>query len=177
MDRYTLLLSVSPRQAHPFGNSVFLPTTIGETLGFVLEPMGITWAHAPRFDLLSRDGEFTAIRQPLQKSVIFDLCKPGKAAARHLIASWHQLLREGYQYAGVNVPLAAPGLGHLYDLMAAHGFFMGGFIPYGNSDQLGIRFQALAPSRVAFEKIKVTSETGRRLLACVEADFSRNCLI
>lgn len=177
MDRYSLLLSLSPREKHPFGNSISLPPNLGEQFSSTLQALGITWHPSPRFDYLSRDGEFTAIRQPSQKAIIFDLYKPGRAALQKIVQVWQQALREGYQYAGVNVPIAAPGLAYVYDFLSTKGFFMGGLIPYRNSNELGFRFQALGPTRVAFDQIKVHTDTSRKLLQTVREDFIRNSII
>lgn len=177
MDRYSLLLSVVPKEQNAFGEEILLPSSIGGSLGFLLKPLNVTWVPAPRFYPLPEGGEFKQDLQPTQKSVIFDLHQPGKAAVKRIVETWQHLMRDGYQYAGVNVPTSAPGLGHLYDSLAAHGFFMGGFIPYRYSRELGFRFQALAPTKVAFENIKVCTENAKRLLAVVRADYERNRLL
>ncbi|MBL7544888.1 MAG: hypothetical protein JNL11_13810 [Bdellovibrionaceae bacterium] len=177
MDRYSLLLSLSPRQAHPFGQMISLPTHIGENFSTVLQSLGLTWQPSPRFDHLGRDGEFLAHRQPSQKAIIFDLYKPGRAALQRMVNVWQQLVREGYQYAGVNVPISAPGLAYVYDFLSTKGFFIGGLIPYRNSHELGFRFQALGPTRVGFDQIKVYTHTSQQLLRAVKDDFLRNTLI
>jgi hypothetical protein len=94
-----------------------------------------------------------------------------------MVQVWQQLVREGYQYAGVNVPVSAPGLAYVYDFLSTKGFFIGGLIPYHNSNELGFRFQALGPTRVGFDQIKVYTDTSRKLLRSIKEDFIRNSII
>lgn len=177
MDRYTILFSILPRLEHPFGKEVVLPHGIGEPLEFLLEPLGLSWVPASRFWGLPPEGSYTMSCQPTQSSVVFDLFSPGVKALEGILKDFGQLLRDGYQYAAVELPLEEPGLGQVYDILSSRGFFVGGFVPYHLTDKLGFRFQAIGPTKVAFEKIQVSTESGRRLLEVVKKDYKRNCLI
>lgn len=177
MDRYSLLYSVLPRVEHPFGAEIELPMNLGELLGFLLKPLNLHWYPASRFQLLAAGGEYRVTLQPAQSAVIFDLVQPGRDAVDRLISEWHQLLRNGYQYAGVDVLVETPGLGNLYDILAEAGFFVAGFMPYHHSDKLGIRFQAIGPTKVAFDDIKVHTETAKKLLAIIRQNYERNGLL
>lgn len=177
MDRYSILVGVIPQTAHPFGKDIVLPENIGGPFGFLLKPLGLSWSPAPRFQTLPAQGNYAASYQPAQSAVVFDLAKPGLDAVERLLEEWRQLLREGFQYAAVEVPLSAPGVGNLYDLLSSNGFFAAGFIPYHYSDRLGFRFQSLGPTEVAFDKIKAATEPGRRLLKLVREDHEASRLI
>lgn len=177
MDRYTILLSVLPMVEHPFGRKVLLPSSLGEPLGFLLPPLQVDWVPAPRFDPLLPAGSYKAQYQSAQGSVIFDLADPGMQAVREILKEWQELLRNGYQYAGVEVPLEASGIGVLYDMLAEAGFFVSGFVPYRLSERLGFRFQAIGPTKVAFDKIRVHSEAARRLLDIIRNDYETNRLM
>ena len=176
-DRYSLLLSVIPQVKHPFGKSVALPINLGETLGFLLTPLNISWVPAPRFQMLPPDGECQTHLQPAQGAVIFDLIRPGRKALEKILQEWHQLLRNGYQYAAVDICLASPGIGQLYDVLAANGFFVAGFIPYHHSDKLGIRFQSIGPTKLDFNEVIVFSPTAKRLLEIIRNNYERNGLL
>lgn len=176
MDRYTLLYSVISKVKHPFGKTVFLPGNLGEMLGFLLKPLNLSWTPAPRFQLLKLHGEYQTHLQPLQNAVIFDLFSPGRDAVDRILSDWRQYLREGYQYCAVEVPLEAPGVGNLYDILSEHGFFVSGFIPYHHSDKLGFRFQSIGHTKVAFDDIKVCTESAKRLLQIVRTNYERNAL-
>lgn len=177
MKRYSLLVGIGPQVPHPFGKSVILPANIGEVCGFLLEPLGVQWVPASRFSSLAHEGEFQIQFYEEQRAVVFDLVKPGREALLHLIERWKILLREGYQYFGVDVPLNHSGLGTVYDILAPHGFFFAGFVPYHFSDQLGFRFQFLSPTKVDFEGIKVFSKTGKKLLKVVKENYERNTIL
>lgn len=177
MDRYSILLAIKPQEPHPFGNEVVLPVNTGELAEVVLKPLGLSWVPAPRFHPLSSEGDFTVSYKEMQKSVIFDLVKPGRQAVRRILDDWRALLRSGYQYAGVDVSLAYPGIGQIYDTLSKSGFFIAGFIPYHFSDQMGVRFQSIAPTQVAFDKIKVHSPIAKLLLEVVRRDYERNRLL
>lgn len=177
MDRYSLLYGVIPRVQHPFGREVLLPNNLGELLGFLLKPLNLSWSPAPRFQLLQAQGAYQTQIQPTQSAVIFDLFDPGRVAVENILKEWQEFLRSGYQYAGIEVPLEAPGLGHLYDILCEHGFFIAGFVPYHFSNRLGIRFQSIGHTKVAFDKIKVSTDHGRRLLEIVKGNYERNQLL
>jgi hypothetical protein len=177
MLRYSLLVSVIPRVPHPFGESIVLPESIGERFGFLLEPLGMAWSPAPRFQTLPAAGSFKTSTQRAQTAALFDLTEPGQEAAEDIVEEWRELLRDGFEYAAVEVPLEAPGLGPLYDILSSSGFFASGFVPYHGGGRLGFRFQALGPTKVAFDEIKVATDHGKKLLAAVRKDYEANCLI
>ena len=177
MLRYSLLVSVIPRVPRPFGEDVVLPESIGERFGFLLKPFGLAWSPAPRFQTLPAAGRFKTSTQRAQSSALFDLSEPGQEAAEDIVEEWRELLRDGFEYAAVEVPLDAPGLGPLYDILSSNGFFASGFVPYQGAARLGFRFQALGPTKVAFEDIKVATEHGKKLLAAVRKDYEANCLL
>lgn len=177
MDRYSLLVSMIPRVPHPFGREIALPERIGESFGFLLEGLGLSWTPSARFQGLAPGGRHTTRHLAAQQAVHFDLEEPGAGAAEQLLDEWRGLVRSGAQYASVDVPLDRPGAGALYELLSAGGFFAAGFVPYRFSQRLGFRFQAVGPSQVAFDKIKIASEPGRRLLDIVRSDYEASCLI
>jgi hypothetical protein len=177
MLRYSLLVSVIPRVPHPFGESTILPENIGERFGFLLKPLGLSWSPAPRFETLPAGGRFKTSTQRAQSAAVFDLHEPGQEAAEDIVEEWRELLRDGFEYAAVEAPLDAPGLGTLYDLLSGNGFFASGFVPYHCSARLGFRFQALGPTKVAFDQIKIASEQGKKLLAAVRSEYEANCLL
>jgi hypothetical protein len=176
MDRYSLLFSIIPRVSHPFGREVSLPPGIGEPLSFLLPPLGLTWVPAPRFATLPAGGEYRTHLSPQQRAVRFDMGAPGRAAAGALLADWQRLLRDGYEYAAVDVPVASPGLGNLQDILSGAGFFVAGFLPYHHSDRLAFRFQALGPTRVALDQLKLATPAARRLLDVIRRDCERRGL-
>ena len=177
MLRYSLLVSVIPRTAHPFGEDIVLPENIGERFGFLLKPVGLAWSPAPRFQTLPAQGSFKTSTQRAQSAALFDLAEPGQEAAEDIVEEWRELMRDGFAYAAVEVPLDAPGLGPLCDLLSSNGFFASGFVPYQCSQRLGFRFQALGPTKVAFDEIKIATEHGKKLLAAVRKDYEANCLL
>lgn len=177
MDRYSLLVSIIPRVERPFGRELLLPERIGENFGFLLGPLGSSWSPAPRFQALGPGGRYSTRCHSAQQAAHFDLEEPGLGAAQDIVEEWRGLLRNGFQYAAVDAPLDRPGSGALYEMLSASGFFAAGFVPYRFTDRLGFRFQAVGPSKVAFDKIKVASEAGRRLLDIVRADYEASCLI
>ncbi|MFA6433705.1 MAG: hypothetical protein WCW52_03330 [Elusimicrobiales bacterium] len=170
MDRYSLLVSIIPMSPRPFGGIVSLPESIGGNYGFLLKPLGLEWTPASRFEALPGDGVFSAKFQEEQSSVVFDMSKPGRGALTGVLRDWRALLRDGYQYAAVDVPADASGLGELREALSENGFFGAGFVPYRMSDKLGFRFQAVGPVKVAFDKIRIAGESGRRLLALVREE-------
>jgi hypothetical protein len=173
-DRYSLLYSIFPRTEYPFGKQVVLPNNLGETVGFLLEPLNLTWVPASRFDVLPPGGEYQTHLEPTQNAVIFDCVRVGHKAVDGILRDWAQLLKSGYQYAAVEVPLDAPGLGNLYDRLADNGFFIAGFIPYHHSDRLGFRFQAMGPTKVDFDEIQIFGDRAKTLLALIRENFERN---
>jgi hypothetical protein len=173
-DRYSLLFSIIPQVPHPFGRQIRLPNNLGELLGFLLQPINVSWVPTSRFEVLAEDGEYQTHFQPAQNAVIFDLVRPGRQAAERLLTQWRHLLRTQYEYAAVEIAVDQPGVGHLYDLLAEHGFFVSGFVPYHHSDRLALRFQALGPTKVSFDEIKVFTPTAKRLLEIVRANYERN---
>ena len=177
MLRYSLLVSVIPRVPHPFGESIALPESIAERFGFLLPPLGLAWSPAPRFQGLPAQGSFKTSTQRAQSAALFDLSEPGQEAAEDIVEEWRELLRDGFEYAAVEVPLDAPGLGPLYDILSSNGFFASGFVPSQGSARLGFRFQALGPTKVAFDDVKIATEHGKKLLAAVRKDYESNCLL
>jgi hypothetical protein len=177
MDRYSILLGIKPETQFPFGKEVALPVNIGEMAEFILTPLGLSWVPAPRFYPLPLEGEFSKQMQPTQKAVIFDLFRPGYKALKAAVEEGRHLLRQGYCYCAIDMPLDNPGVGQTYDYLSKNGFFVSGFVPYRFSDRLGVRFQSIGPTRVAFDDIKVWSETARKLLEIVRKNYERNCLL
>jgi hypothetical protein len=177
MERYSILYGALPRQEQPFGAYVELPYNIGENLGFLLEPFNLNWSPSPRFSTLNPGGSYKTLYQPAQLSVNFDFQEPGLKALSKILEDWRSLLRNGYQYAGVDVPVEISGMGMIYDILAKNGFFVGGFIPYRNSDKLAFRFQSIGPTKVAFDQIKVFTPAAKRLLEIIRTDYERNCVI
>lgn len=174
MDRYSLLFSILPRVKYPFGREILLPSGLGDALDFLLKPLNLSWSPAPRFELLPPGGDYQAKYHAQQNAVVFDLHQPGRAAVDRILREWHQCLRNGYQYAGLEVPLDAPGIGNLYDILAGEGFFIGGFVPYHFSDRLGFRFQTIGPTKVAWDDIKVHTPSAKRLLELIRENYERN---
>lgn len=177
MDRYSLLTSIIPRVPRPFGAEVAVPDRIGGPFGFLLEPLGMRWSPSPRFETLPSGGRCATTHQSAQSAVLFDLSEPGREAVDQIIDEWGRLLREGCQYAAVEAPLDRPGLGNLYELLSSSGFFAAGFVPYRWSNRLAFRFQAIGPTKVAFDKIKVHTDNAKRLLKLIEEDHAQSCLI
>ncbi|MCX5784190.1 MAG: hypothetical protein NTX59_00720 [Elusimicrobia bacterium] len=177
MDRYSILYSVIPGVKHPFGKKVTLPQKLGEMLSFLLEPLNMEWIPESRFQQLPEGGEFKLELKGAQKSVSYDLLKPGEEAAKAVAADFAKRLKDGYMYASVDVPLNEQGLGRLCELFSRNGFFVSGFVPYKNSRELAFRFQAIAPAKVAFGQIKLYNENAKKLLEIIKADYERNCLI
>ncbi|MDZ4662809.1 MAG: hypothetical protein SGJ18_14445 [Pseudomonadota bacterium] len=177
MDRYSLLVAVEPGVPHPFGKEISLPTQIGEATEFLLSPLGVTWVPISRFHPLMKEGDFSLKLQPEQKAAVFDFHKPGFQALEKIILKWRELLKDKYEYVAVDFPVNFSGLGQLYDILASHGFFMAGFVPYHYSTELAFRFQFLTPTKVSFDNIKMHSVDGRKLLAMVRADYERNTIL
>lgn len=171
MDRYSILLAVIPTVQHPFGRKVTLPEDIGETFGFLLAPLGVEWTPASRFQPLPPGGRYNTRLDPAQSAVHFDLVEPGAKAIEEIAREWGDLVRDGYEYAGVETSVEVPASGAVYDCLASHGFFAAGFIPYGAPGRLGFRFQAVGPADVAIDKIKVATGASKKLLELVRKDF------
>ena len=177
MDRYSLLTAAIPQIAQPFGATVALPESLGTSIGFLLKPLGVRWTPVSRFETLPEDGSYKKTYQRAQSSVLFDMEQPGRQAVENILAEWQDLKRDGFQYAAVEVPIDRPGLNLLYEQLSSNGFFTAGFVPYHFSDRLGLRFQALGPTKVAFDQIKVISESARKLLATVKNEYASSCLL
>jgi hypothetical protein len=176
-DRFSILYSVIPRVESPFGSEVILPNNLGEMTGFLLKPLNLAWSPAPRFSLLDPGGSYRMHCEPMQSSVVFDCDEPGVSAVEHMVKDWRSLLRDGYQYAAVEVPLDKPGLGQLYDMLAEQGFFIAGFIPYQRASRLGFRFQAMGPTKVDFGEIRLFSPAAQQLLTVIKEDYERNSVV
>ncbi len=177
LERYSLLVGIGRQTDFPFGTSITLPTNIGEACGFLLESMNIRWNPAARFCPLPTGGRFATLLQAEQRAVIFDFYEPGRSALAEIIDSFKKLLKDGYQYFSVDVPIQPYGLGQIYDLLAQNGFFFAGFIPYQIGNQLGFRFQFLVPIQVNFEGIKILSNDGKKLLDVVKTNYERNKIL
>lgn len=177
MDRYSILLGIKPGQKYPLGERVTLPLSLGEIAEFILEPLNISWMPSPRFFPMMREGQYTRNLQPTQRAVYYRFYEPGQKALRAIINDWKVLLRSGYQYAAIDMPLDKPGIGQMHDILAASGFFMAGFIPYEFTPRLGFRFQSIGPTKVAFDKIQVFSESAKKLKDLIQEDYERNVLI
>jgi len=174
-DRYSLLYSIIPRVHQPFGAEIELPMNVGELLGFLLKPLNLSWYPASRFELLAEEGRHETHLQPAQGAVSFDLAEPGRGAAERILAEWRQLLRNGYQHAGVEIPLGHQGLTNLCDIFCDEGFFVSGFVPYRlRGDRLALRLQAMGPTKVSFDEIRVYSDTAKQLLDIIRQSYERN---
>lgn len=174
-NRYSILYSLIPRTDYPFGREVFLPEILGDKLGFILDSINVSWCPTPRFDPMPIEGDYSVEYQPAQESVVFDFFKPGKKATDKLIHTWENLLKSGYQYAGVNIPLEqegvpTPGLSSLFNTLSKHHFFVSGFLPYRNSNRLALRLQTMGPTKVDFDEIKVFSDHSKRLLQIIREE-------
>ncbi|MBI4402880.1 MAG: hypothetical protein HY537_01890 [Deltaproteobacteria bacterium] len=176
-DRYSILYSIITGSLNPFGKQIHLPESLGEMLGFLLMPFGMTWNPTPRINSLPREGHYKTSFQPRQNAVLFDLMKPGRRALASILDEWKELLRNGYRYGAVELSVQEPGLDHVYDLLAEQGFFVAGFIPYHLSRSLGVRFQSMGPTHIDFDEIKVFSKTAKKLHGVVERDYQRNHLL
>ncbi|WP_394841316.1 hypothetical protein LZC95_30125 [Pendulispora brunnea] len=174
MDRYSVFKGVLPRCDSPFGKEIHLPENLGEMLGFLLPRLGLTWMPAPRFDQLPKDGEVIATFEETQSSVHFDFVKTGREGLQRILHDWSLHLRDGYEYAAVDIPVKNRGLSQIYEALASHGFFVGGFVPYHHGEELAIRFQTVGPTKVAFNKIHAYSENAQRLLRVIQSDYERN---
>lgn len=174
MLRYTILHSIKPGIKNPFGNHLYLPYSIGDNIDFMLEPLGLSWSPIPRFYPLPQKGDWNFSFNIEQQSIHFDFFMPGHQAVKTLLNKWSDFLKNGYQYASVDVPLDKPGLGILYDILAENGFFLSGLVPYKMGDQLCFRFQALTHTKVAFDDIKILSQNGKKLLSVIKDDYQRN---
>jgi hypothetical protein len=177
MDRYSILYVIMNGRHNPFGNEVVLPSHLGDQLGFLLEPLGIHWVPASRADYLPKIGSFESFVNQMQNSVTFELENPGLDCVREIIAQWQHYLRDGLEYAAVDIPLHSRGLGYVQEILSTNGFFVSGFFPWRNSCKLALRMQSLAPKRVAFDHIKVYSPQAKRLLELVRSDFERNTVL
>ncbi|MDA9951117.1 hypothetical protein N9D31_00955 [Oligoflexaceae bacterium] len=177
MDRYSILLGIHPGVKHPLGERVTLPVSLGALAEFILEPLNITWMPSPRFFPMMREGSFTRNLQPTQKAVSYIFHEPGQKALSAIITDWKNLLRSGYQYASVDMPLDKAGIGQLHDILSASGFFIAGFVPFQFTPRLGFRFQSIGPTKVAFDKIQVFSESAIKLKNLIQEDYERNVLI
>ncbi|MBI3534198.1 MAG: hypothetical protein HY072_01750 [Deltaproteobacteria bacterium] len=174
-DRYSLILGVHACVANPFGKTtIVLPESLGEMFQFLLDPLGVAWAPASRFDVLALQGEYAVTLQPTQSSVIFDFKKPGCRALDQIVGEWNSLKRDGYKYVAIDIPVMSPGLGQLSEYLRMNGFFVSGFVPYHYRDELGFRFQSIAPAKIDFDEIKVYSDNSKRLLEKVKADYERH---
>ncbi len=174
-DRYSLLLGIHPCQSTPFGKALILPESLGEMFEFLLEPLGVSWAPTSRFDVLPLEGSYLLSLQVAQQSAYFDFKKPGSRALDQLLGEWSGLRREGYKYAAIDVPLRASGLGQLQEYLRGHGFFVSGFVPF--KDELGFRFQSIAPAKVDFSEIKVSTPRAKKLVEVIQKDFERNAWV
>ncbi len=177
MVRYTLLYSIWTSKLQPFGDLTSLPPQLGEMFEPFLRRLGLEWAPTSRFDFLGEEGTFNEVLQPEQGAVVFQIEKSGVRALERLLERWSYLLREGYQYCGVDFPLREPGLGQAYDILASNGFCVGGLLPDRYSDRLAFRLQAIGPTKVAFDDIRLYSETAKALLKIIRADHERNLII
>lgn len=175
--RYSLLISVLPKTARPFGRELSLPENIGGPYGFLLKPLGLSWSPAPRFSVLPETGRYATSCSNAQSAVVFDLEEPGLSAVESILEEWRGLMRGGYQYAAIDIPLDRPGAGPLYDRLSSEGFFAAGFVPYRFTDRLGFRFQSLGPTKVAWDSIKVASEPAKKLLKLIRQDYEAACLV
>ncbi len=176
MLRYSLLYMVLKQRAAPFGKQVFLPLNIGEKIGFVLDELGITWIPSTRFSGTRgpNQGQYLVRTQPEQQAVYFDFLEPGFGVINQLLSEWKDFLRDGFEYCCVDIPIESSSLGVVHNYLCENGFFISGFVPYRNSTRLAVRLQSLAPTRVAFDEIKVFSPLAQKLRESVRQDFERN---
>ncbi len=177
VDRYTLITAVLPRTASPFGYEIQLPENLGEMLGFLLGPLGLSWTPASRFDSIPTGGHYEVSFEQQQSAVFFDFVRPGRDALLRIADDWHAYLRDGYQYAAVDIPLRSHGLSQIYEVLGSHGFFAGGFVPYRNGGGLALRLQAVGAAKVDFDKIHAFTPNAKRLLEVVRNDYERNHIL
>ncbi len=174
MDRYSLLCSIYPNRPHPFGRSISLPGSSGSLFDLLLKPLKMEWTPRGRFDPIASIGSYEVLKNPFQKSVHFELLNPGRQAITDLCEEWKYLLKQGYLHALVTSPLDISGNRFVYDQLSLSGFFIAGLLPYRFTDRLCLAMQSVGPTRVAWEDLKVYSESGRELLKAVRASYERN---
>lgn len=179
MARYTLLYSILPRVANPFGHVVRLPSQLGEMFEEILRPIGLKWEPTSRFDFLAEEGRETENRWQEQNAVVYKVERSGLRSIERILNQWSDLMREGYQYCGIDLRLSEPGLGQAYDILASSGFCVGGFLPtiYDGKVELCFRMQAIGPTKVAFDDIMLFSESSKSLLKIIRSDHERNSII
>jgi hypothetical protein len=173
MDRYTLLLSVLPRVANPFGSEVTLPNNLGEQIGFLLKPFNLDWIPEARFLMPKDKGEYSIKVLEVNNAVYFDFIEPGYHGALEIIDHWERYLKNGYQYSAIDVPLGHEGLGVLQDIFLQSGFFVSGFIPYHYTDKLAVRYQSIGHTKVSFDEIKLFSSSAKKLLTTIRESYER----
>jgi hypothetical protein len=175
MYRYSLLFMILKQSPAPFGNCVQLPFNIGEKIGFVLDELGLAWKPSPRISPhASHQGRYLTSQYPDQRAIYFDFEEPGFGVVNQMLMEWKDFLRDGAEYASVDLPLESPALAIVHNILCENGFFVAGFIPYRGSTRLGLRLQSLAPTRVDFEHIKVFSPLAKRIRDAVRLDYERN---
>ncbi len=174
MNRYTLLVGVIPKEEYPFGKNIMLPSNIGETLGFLLEELGIEWHPTPRFYPLPSVGRFSKQIHPRQQAIVYRIDQPSFDILKTIRREYQHALSDGFQYVAVEVPLDQAGIAQCYDFLAEQGFFFAGFVPYEYGSRLALRLQAIAPTRVGFEQIQVSTEIGQKLLEIIKKNYERN---
>lgn len=176
-ERYSLLLAIHAKETQPFGERIILPINLGEALDFLLRDLKISWEPVSRFHTLGCGGDYTVKVQEEQQAAVFTMHAPGREALRKIIEETAYLSRTGLIYFAVEFPLDVRGVGQIYDVLAAAGFFMAGFTPFQFSRRLGFRMQFLAPAQLDFARIKLQSVTGQRLLEVVRDDYERNRIL
>jgi hypothetical protein len=174
MERYSLLMLVKAPPGHSaFQGPVRLPASMGSPLDAILGALQLDWEPTSRCDVLSAGGSFELSRDARQASFHFNLDLPGRDALHSVIERKRDLFRDGDRYCSVDLPADARGLGAAHDILAGHGFFLAGLVPYRMTARLGIRLQALAPTQVGFPQIKVYSPLAQQLLTIVRKDYER----
>ena len=174
MERYSLLMLVkAPPGRSAFQGPVRLPASMGSPLDAILSALQLDWEPTSRCDVLSAGGSFALSRDGRQASFHFNLDLPGRDALLSIIERKRDLFRDGDRYCSVDLPADARGLGAAHDILAGHGFFLAGLVPYRMTARLGVRLQALAPTQVGFPQIKVYSPLAQQLLTIVRKDYER----
>lgn len=176
MDRYSLLIATESFSENPFGKHVYVPSCLSEIASIVLPPLGLQWHHESRFSPLAKGGQVIKTIHNEQKSIHFTISESGSDALRKVLQDWSHYAKLGFEYASVDVDLGQPGLGQIRDVLASYGFFIGGFVPFNMSRQLGFRFQTVL-KRVAFDHIKIATQTGQQILQLIRQDYEQNKIL
>jgi len=172
-DRFSILYGIIPAKDKAFGEEIILPENIGKLLGFLIEPLGLSWVPASRYDAPAQQGAYEFSRKPEQEAVYFDCHEPGIEAVQGIIRDWDHLKKENYVYAAVDLPIEPPGLARLFELLASRDFFVAGIVPHANTEKLALRMQAIGPKKLDFSEIRLFGANAQRLLQIIRQQHER----